>query len=131
MTLPGGGAIAVGVSYAMYTSWGFSPAGERRGARMRFASRPSVDFQRGERGACPLERAVDRHHAGLKQRSDLGGWPTEHVSQDHYGALSHGRAADRGHERKTDAVLQRSELGRVARLSAHVFTAHRVPSSLP
>jgi uncharacterized membrane protein YbhN (UPF0104 family) len=26
MTLPGGGAIAVGVSYAMYTSWGFSPA---------------------------------------------------------------------------------------------------------
>jgi putative heme transporter len=26
MTLPGGGAIAVGVSYSMYTSWGFSPA---------------------------------------------------------------------------------------------------------
>jgi uncharacterized membrane protein YbhN (UPF0104 family) len=26
MTLPGGGAIAVGVSYAMYSSWGFSPA---------------------------------------------------------------------------------------------------------
>src|SRR6185503_4514423 len=26
MTMPGGGAIAVGVSYAMYTSWGFSPA---------------------------------------------------------------------------------------------------------
>src|SRR5262245_25727751 len=25
MTLPGGGAIAVGVSYAMYTSWGFGP----------------------------------------------------------------------------------------------------------
>jgi uncharacterized protein (TIRG00374 family) len=26
MTLPAGGAIGVGVSYAMYTSWGFSPA---------------------------------------------------------------------------------------------------------
>jgi uncharacterized membrane protein YbhN (UPF0104 family) len=26
MTLPGGGAIAVGVSYAMYTSWGFAPS---------------------------------------------------------------------------------------------------------
>ncbi len=26
MTLPGGGAIAVGVSYAMYSSWGFTPA---------------------------------------------------------------------------------------------------------
>jgi uncharacterized protein (TIRG00374 family) len=26
MTLPGGGAIAVGVSYAMYTSWGFMPS---------------------------------------------------------------------------------------------------------
>jgi uncharacterized membrane protein YbhN (UPF0104 family) len=26
MTLPGGGAIAVGVSYAMYSSWGFGPA---------------------------------------------------------------------------------------------------------
>src|SRR5205823_6477395 len=26
MTLPGGGAIAVGVSYAMYTSWGFGPS---------------------------------------------------------------------------------------------------------
>src|SRR5207253_9972756 len=26
MTLPGGGAIAVGVSYAMYTSWGFTPS---------------------------------------------------------------------------------------------------------
>jgi uncharacterized membrane protein YbhN (UPF0104 family) len=26
MTVPGGGAIAVGVSYAMYRSWGFSPA---------------------------------------------------------------------------------------------------------
>lgn len=26
MTMPGGGAIAVGVSYAMYTSWGFSAA---------------------------------------------------------------------------------------------------------
>jgi uncharacterized membrane protein YbhN (UPF0104 family) len=25
MTLPGGGAIAVGVSYAMYSSWGFGP----------------------------------------------------------------------------------------------------------
>src|SRR5919109_841365 len=24
MTLPGGGALAVGVSYAMYTSWGFT-----------------------------------------------------------------------------------------------------------
>ena len=26
MTVPGGGALAVGVSYAMYTSWGFTPA---------------------------------------------------------------------------------------------------------
>ena len=26
MTLPGGGALAVGVSYAMYTSWGFAPS---------------------------------------------------------------------------------------------------------
>ena len=26
MTLPGGGAIAVGVSYAMYSSWGFAPS---------------------------------------------------------------------------------------------------------
>ena len=26
MTLPGGGAIAVGVSYAMYSSWGFGPS---------------------------------------------------------------------------------------------------------
>ena len=38
MTLPGGGAIAVGVSYRMYTSWGFSKAEIATSAFMTFVA---------------------------------------------------------------------------------------------
>jgi uncharacterized protein (TIRG00374 family) len=41
MTLPGGGAIAVGVSYAMYTSWGFAPAAVATSAFMTFVANMS------------------------------------------------------------------------------------------
>src|SRR5438067_772927 len=36
MTLPAGGALAVGVSYAMYSSWGFSAAQVARSAMATF-----------------------------------------------------------------------------------------------
>src|SRR5919204_6158923 len=36
MTVPAGGAIAVGVSYAMYTSWGFTGADVARSAMATF-----------------------------------------------------------------------------------------------
>src|SRR5919198_3612234 len=36
MTLPAGGALAVGVSYAMYSSWGFSGAAVARSAMATF-----------------------------------------------------------------------------------------------
>src|SRR5438552_10925017 len=36
MTLPAGGALAVGVSYAMYTSWGFTAADVARSAMATF-----------------------------------------------------------------------------------------------
>src|SRR5919198_6598048 len=36
MTMPAGGAIAVGVSYAMYTSWGFTAADVARSAMATF-----------------------------------------------------------------------------------------------
>jgi putative heme transporter len=41
MTLPGGGALAVGVSYAMYTSWGFSKAQVATSAFMTFIANMS------------------------------------------------------------------------------------------
>ena len=41
MTLPGGGAIAVGVSYAMYTSWGFTPFEVATSAFMTFVANMS------------------------------------------------------------------------------------------
>jgi hypothetical protein len=57
-----------------------------------------------QRGAGPLQRAVDRGDAGAEQVGDLLGGPGEHVTQDQHGPLGAGQQLQGGDEGQGDAL---------------------------
>ena len=74
--------------------------GRERGPRGRFGV-PTRD-----RGARPLERAVDRGLGGLEDAGDLRDAPVEHIVEDQRGALARRKHLHDAHEREPDALAQ-------------------------
>ena len=73
-----------------------------------------VDRRASQRGPRPLERAVDRRHAGVEQLGDLGGLPLEHLAEDEHGALPGGQVLQGGDEGQADRLAGGGDVGRVA-----------------
>ncbi len=64
----------------------------------------AVPVQAGQRGAGPLQRAVDRGGRGVEQLGDLGGLPAQHLAQDQRTALAGGQVLQRGDEGEADRL---------------------------
>jgi hypothetical protein len=82
-----------------------------------------VELQPVERGACALQRAVDRGHGRVEQLGDLAGLPAQDLAQDEHRALAGRQVLQRRDERQPDRLARCGDLRRIA-IGQHAGVGH-------
>ena len=87
---------------------------------------PARQVARLERGASPLQGAVDRGDARLQQLGSLGRLPAEHLAEDQHRALLRRQVLQSRDEREPDRLARDCDVGGIAVVVQHERVGHRL-----